>query len=116
MDGRYKKKHRGLAWWLAGILLAGTVIVGAESNSTAPTNAPAAATSQQQVQTQQAPQTDLSNNSYYRNSDGDYVHSPAYSEAVPAGASAQCEDATYSFSQHRQGTCSRHGGVEQWLN
>lgn len=35
--------------------------------------------------------------------------------APPAGATAQCRDGTYSFSQHRQGTCSHHGGVARWL-
>ena len=33
----------------------------------------------------------------------------------PAGASAICNDGTYSFSQHRGGTCSWHGGVRRWL-
>ncbi|HYT45260.1 MAG TPA: DUF3761 domain-containing protein, partial [Methylomirabilota bacterium] len=28
---------------------------------------------------------------------------------------AKCSDGTYSFSQHRSGTCSHHGGVAQWL-
>jgi hypothetical protein len=35
--------------------------------------------------------------------------------SVPPGASAQCRDGTYSYSQHRSGTCSRHGGVAVWL-
>lgn len=60
--------------------------------------------------------SDLSNDRYYTNSDGNEVHSPAYSDngSVPAGASAQCSDGTYSFSQHRSGTCSHHGGVAVW--
>jgi hypothetical protein len=60
--------------------------------------------------------TNLSNNNYYTNVNGSAVHSPAYSEdgSIPAGASAKCGDGTYSFSQHRQGTCSRHGGVSVW--
>jgi Protein of unknown function (DUF3761) len=33
---------------------------------------------------------------------------------APAGASALCRDGTYSYSAHRQGTCSHHGGVAQW--
>jgi hypothetical protein len=33
----------------------------------------------------------------------------------PAGATAKCNDGTYSFSQHRSGTCSGHGGVAEWL-
>jgi hypothetical protein len=61
--------------------------------------------------------TTLSNNNYYTNSDGNGVHSPAYTSdnSVPAGATAQCADGTYSFSQHRSGTCSHHGGVATWL-
>jgi Protein of unknown function (DUF3761) len=34
---------------------------------------------------------------------------------VPAGATAICEDGTVSYSAHRQGTCSHHGGVARWL-
>jgi hypothetical protein len=60
--------------------------------------------------------TTLSNDNHYRNSDGQVAHSPAYSSGgVPAGATAQCADGTYSFSQHRQGTCSHHGGVAKWF-
>jgi len=62
------------------------------------------------------PKTALSNDRHYTNSDGNSVHSPAYSSGgVPPGATAQCADGTYSFSQHRQGTCSHHGGVAKWL-
>ena len=58
----------------------------------------------------------LSNDRHYTNSDGQQVHSPAYSSGgVPAGATALCNDGTYSFSQHRSGTCSHHGGVAKWL-
>jgi hypothetical protein len=35
--------------------------------------------------------------------------------APPTGATARCNDGTYSFSQHRSGTCSHHGGVATWL-
>src|SRR5437899_3174097 len=54
---------------------------------------------------------------YYRNSSGVCVHRPAKTQgsAVPAGATAQCRDGSYSFSQHRSGTCSHHGGVAKWL-
>jgi hypothetical protein len=30
------------------------------------------------------------------------------------GATAICNDGTCSYSQHRSGTCSHHGGVRQW--
>ena len=34
----------------------------------------------------------------------------------PTGATARCRDGTYSFSRHRSGTCSHHGGVATWLS
>ena len=54
---------------------------------------------------------------YYRNVNGVCVHRPVKTQgsAVPAGATAQCRDGSYSFSQHRRGTCSLHGGVARWL-
>src|SRR5712692_3392874 len=36
--------------------------------------------------------------------------------APPPGATAQCRDGTYSYSQHHSGTCSHHGGVAVWLD
>ncbi|WP_233272612.1 DUF3761 domain-containing protein [Paraburkholderia acidisoli] len=62
-------------------------------------------------------ESDLDNHHGYVNRDGQAVHSPAHTRSgrVPEGASAQCRDGTYSFSRHHSGTCSRHGGVAQWL-
>lgn len=40
----------------------------------------------------------------------------ASASAPPPGATAQCRDGTYSFSQHHSGTCSHHGGVARWLD
>jgi hypothetical protein len=42
---------------------------------------------------------------------------PATSQrTAPAGKPmARCKDGTMSYSQHRSGTCSRHGGVAEWL-
>ncbi len=51
----------------------------------------------------------------YTNTAGREVKSPTYSDTVPVGASAQCKDGTYSFSESRRGTCSGHGGVAIWL-
>jgi hypothetical protein len=51
----------------------------------------------------------------YRNVDGVCVHRPVAAPGPPAGATAKCKDGTYSFSQHRSGTCSGHGGVAVWL-
>jgi len=51
----------------------------------------------------------------YRNVSGNCIHRPVRSNTIPLGATARCGDGTYSFSQHRRGTCSYHGGVAQWL-
>lgn len=62
-------------------------------------------------------EADLSNHHTYTNRDGNTVHAPARSLSgkAPVGATARCRDGTYSFSRHRSGTCSRHGGVADWL-
>lgn len=53
-------------------------------------------------------------NGTYVNTYGNTVCSPYSSSSIPAGASAQCVDGSYSFSQSRRGTCSHHGGVAVW--
>jgi hypothetical protein len=55
-------------------------------------------------------------NGTYENSAGNIVCNPYSSPEQPEGASAECEDGTYSFSESRSGTCSHHGGVKRWLN
>ncbi len=54
-------------------------------------------------------------NGTYTNSSGNEVCSPYQSPSAPDGATARCRDGSYSFSQHRSGTCSYHGGVAEWL-
>ena len=134
MDKQPAPRSRKIWWVLGGIAFVAVVAVAA-SGSAVPTpaasNTPAVQTAniseqvaqpavQPQVQPQAQPQpqqNSLSNNNTYVNSDGNVVHSPAYSnDGVPAGATAQCRDGTYSFSQHRSGTCSGHMGVATWLN
>jgi hypothetical protein len=52
----------------------------------------------------------------YINSDGQCVPRPeANSHEGGLQATAQCRDGAYSYSQHRSGTCSGHGGVAQWM-
>jgi hypothetical protein len=53
----------------------------------------------------------------YINSHGTWIPSPAWTAdgQPPVGATALCSDGSYSFSQSAQGTCSWHGGVEEWL-
>jgi hypothetical protein len=43
------------------------------------------------------------------------VSATAALSKAPPGATARCRDGTYSYAQHRSGTCSHHGGVAQWL-
>ena len=50
----------------------------------------------------------------YKNSNGVCVKKPKKASNWPDGASAKCWDGTFSFSQSRRGTCSRHGGVQVW--
>jgi len=53
-------------------------------------------------------------NGTYTNVDGNEVARPYVAPSLPVGVSAICRDGSYSFSQHRQGTCSGHGGVAEW--
>lgn len=80
------------------------------TTTAAPTYAPTQTASQLEP-------SSLSNDNYYTNVDGNEVHSPAYapSGCAASGATAECRDGTCSFSQHRSGTCSHHGGVTNWL-
>ena len=64
-------------------------------------------------QQQQKPK--CSDNGTYTNSKGETVKRPENCTAAPQGATAQCRDGSYSFSQSRRGTCSHHGGVAKWL-
>jgi hypothetical protein len=56
-----------------------------------------------------------STSSYYTNVSGSKVHVPVQAQIIPKGATARCRDGGYSYSQHRRGTCSYHGGVRTWL-
>jgi hypothetical protein len=76
-----------------------------------------AATTQQRIRTAADGSTQLREKGSYVNRDGVVMHSPAHtaSGATPPGASAQCQDGSYSFSLHHRGTCSHHGGVVRWI-
>ena len=53
---------------------------------------------------------------YYGNVDGECIPGPSTDPGLtPEGPTAVCRDGTYSYSQHRSGTCSHHGGVARWL-
>jgi hypothetical protein len=61
----------------------------------------------------QLDENNLQSHNCYRNRDGYSVHSPSatHNGAPPLGATTMCSDGTWSFSQHRSGTCSHHGGI-----
>jgi uncharacterized protein DUF3761 len=69
----------------------------------------------QPAQQQQKSQPKCTDNGTYTNSKGETVKRPENCSAAPQGATAQCRDGSYSFSQSRRGTCSHHGGVAKWL-
>src|SRR5204862_393960 len=52
---------------------------------------------------------------YYLARSRHHVRRPVRAFQAPAGASAQCRDGSWSFSESRRGTCSWHGGVSRWL-
>lgn len=121
----YKKKR-----YIISIIIASLFIINANDNASSQTktyNANEAASVGNIIEIDHSANTkavtspshtdSLSNDDYYENSKGNTVHSPAYSldDTVPSGASALCRDGTYSFSQSRRGTCSHHGGVDEWL-
>jgi Protein of unknown function (DUF3761) len=57
------------------------------------------------------------NNDTYTNASGETVHSPScgHDNETTDKKTAICRDQSVSFSHSRRGTCSRHGGVAQWL-
>ncbi len=97
---------------LVALLLASLTALNAHADDKSTANSPASAT-----QSAQPASAALSNDKHYVNKDGNVVHSPAKTAngQAPAGATARCGDGSFSFSQHRSGTCSHHGGVASWL-
>jgi hypothetical protein len=93
-----------------GALLALSFLIAAPAQARRP---PPAVLAQQS----EPSEGELQSHKHYTNKAGQAVHSPARSKSgkVPAGASAKCRDASYSFSKNHRGTCSHHGGVERWL-
>ncbi len=51
----------------------------------------------------------------YTNSSGRRVCRPIHASHAPPGAKAKCRDGTYSFSEHRRGSCSDQGALARWL-
>jgi hypothetical protein len=62
-------------------------------------------------------ESNLTRHDCYTNSSGNVVHSPSSRvdpKQAPVDSTATCGDGTTSYSQHRSGTCSHHGGVAHW--
>jgi len=97
----------------AASLLVGSAVAKDESQ---PLPAPASTAASKSAKAE-VDESQVKEHSSYVNRSGQRVHSPARSttDAIPHGAGAKCRDGTYSFSQHRGGTCSHHGGVAAWL-
>lgn len=93
--------------------------VGEDSSGTTTTTPSATQTALERADgTSPRPSTPAGSSSsdYYTNAYGNRVRRPTFSDSgPPAGASAQCGDGSYSFSQSRRGTCSHHGGVARWF-
>lgn len=86
------------------LALLATLLVGGEASARGPADRAAPASSAAEAGA-----------GYYTNADGRQVRRPVRASSRPAGASAQCRDGSYSFSEHRRGTCSYHGGVATWF-
>lgn len=69
----------------------------------------------QPTQQQQKSLPKCVDNGAYVNSKGQTVNRPENCSTPPQGATAQCRDGSYSFSQTHRGTCSHHGVVAKWL-
>jgi hypothetical protein len=99
---------------LAAILLPQQIISQTQSPSSTPSrqsaDSPAAGTTKPD-----AAKVNCTSNGTYVNSKGQAVKRPETCSGPPKGATAQCRDGNYSFSQSRRGTCSHHGGVAKWL-
>jgi hypothetical protein len=52
---------------------------------------------------------------YYTSRSGHEVHRPEGYTEEATGATERCRDGSWSFSEHRSGTRSHHGGVARWL-
>lgn len=93
-------------------ILALAMVLLASLSAQNPQPSPTQPSPQQQQQKSKPKCTD---NGTYVKSQGQTVKRPENCSAAPQGATAQCRDGSYSFSQSRRGTCSHHGGVAKWL-
>lgn len=97
---------------LAAILLPQQVISQTQSSSP---SAQSTNTSTSGKVKQDPGNVNCTSNGTYVNSKGQTVKRPETCSGSPKGATAQCRDGSYSFSQSRRETCSHHGGVAKWF-
>ena len=43
------------------------------------------------------------------------IEEPRAPTAETRKPTAKCRDGSFSYSKHRSGTCSSHGGVQEWM-
>jgi hypothetical protein len=89
--------------------------VGTPTSTTAST-APAAPAATAPAKTSPAPASSTTATSTTATSTTAAGKSGKSETTDPTGAIAKCKDGLYSHSKTHTGTCSRHGGVAQWLD
>ena len=99
---------------LTTLLLPSQTISQAQAPSTI-TSQPSAHTSGANAGKPETGKVTCTSNGTYVNSKGQTIKRPEMCSGPPRGATAECRDGAYSFSQSRRGTCSRHGGVSKWF-
>jgi hypothetical protein len=105
--------NRPLSVLILSVGLIGNVLASPVCTQT-PSTVPSASTSNTSSDRSTGKVT-CSDNGTYTNSQGEKVKRPEACSGAPTGATAQCQDGTYSFSRNRRGTCSHHGGVAKWI-
>lgn len=60
------------------------------------------------------------NQTHYTHGQTSYINRDGHRVAIPGqtstGATARCRNGSWSYSEHRNGTCSQEGGVDWWVN
>ena len=103
-DGTTSKAGKGACSHHGGVNKSATASAATSSKTATTTPAPTPAPAATAAATPPKSTTPASSSSSGKSENND-----------PTGAIAKCKDGLYSHSKHRSGTCSKHGGVAQWL-
>ncbi|MDQ1513938.1 MAG: hypothetical protein QOC59_1780 [Microbacteriaceae bacterium] len=115
-DDKHLKAIFGHRYRTAGTFTVGAVLTDASGQTTTATCAYGwTAPVRVSVPAPHSSTTGSGSGDSYVNVDGNTIHSPVTASSAPSGATAKCNDGTWSFSQHHSGTCSGHHGVAEWL-